>query len=77
MFIPGHVVSELRGVRFSGFLFEWDMAYNNLPSASVQAVKNRWVVVSFLLVFYTCSSSYYHRSRLIIDFCFSIIRPEV
>jgi hypothetical protein len=28
LFRPGHVVSELRGVRFSGFTFEWDMAYN-------------------------------------------------
>jgi hypothetical protein len=36
--VPGHVVSELRGVRFSGFPFEWDMAYNNLPCTNVQAV---------------------------------------
>jgi hypothetical protein len=36
--VPGHVVSELRGVRFSGFPFEWDMAYNNLPYINVQAV---------------------------------------
>jgi hypothetical protein len=35
---PGHAVSELRGVRFSRFPFEWDMAYNNLPSTTVQAV---------------------------------------
>jgi hypothetical protein len=25
-------------VRFSGFPFEWDMAYNNLPCTNVQAV---------------------------------------
>ena len=36
--VPGHVVSELRGVRFFGFPFEWDMAYNNLPCTNVQAV---------------------------------------
>jgi hypothetical protein len=36
--VPGHVFSELLGVRFSGFGFEWDMAYNNLPSTTVQAV---------------------------------------
>jgi hypothetical protein len=24
--VPGHVVSEIRGVRFSGFPFEWDSA---------------------------------------------------
>jgi hypothetical protein len=36
--VPGHVVSEIRGVRFSGFPFEWDMAYNNLPCTTVQAV---------------------------------------
>jgi hypothetical protein len=36
--VPGHVVSELRGVRFLGFPFEWDMAYNNLPCTNVQAV---------------------------------------
>jgi hypothetical protein len=40
LFVPGHVVSELRGVRFSGFPFEWDMAYNNLPCTTVQAVIN-------------------------------------
>jgi hypothetical protein len=26
------------GVRFSGISFEWDMAFNNLPSIIVQAV---------------------------------------
>jgi hypothetical protein len=36
--VPDHVVSEIRGVRFSGFPFEWDMAYNNLPCTNVQAV---------------------------------------
>jgi hypothetical protein len=36
LFVPGHMVSELRGVHFSGFPFEWDMAYNNLPSTTVQ-----------------------------------------
>ena len=36
--VPGHVVSELRGVRFFGFPFEWDIAYNNLPCTNVQAV---------------------------------------
>jgi hypothetical protein len=36
--VPGHVVLEVRGVRFSGFPFEWDMAYNNLPCTNVQAV---------------------------------------
>jgi hypothetical protein len=43
LFVPGHVVSELRlpEVRFSGFPFEWDMAYNNLPSTTVQAVIKR------------------------------------
>jgi hypothetical protein len=34
----GDVVSELRGVRFSGFPFEWDMAYNNLPCTTVHAL---------------------------------------
>jgi hypothetical protein len=37
-FVPGYAVSELREVRFSGFPFEWDMAYNNLPCTTVQAV---------------------------------------
>jgi hypothetical protein len=41
LFVPGHVVSELRWMRFSGYPFEWDMAYNNLPSTTVQAVKDR------------------------------------
>jgi hypothetical protein len=36
--VLGHVVLEQRGVRFSGFPFEWDMAYNNLPSTTMQAV---------------------------------------
>jgi hypothetical protein len=27
-------------VRFLGFPFEWDMAYNNLPCTNVQAVIN-------------------------------------
>jgi hypothetical protein len=38
LFVPGHVVSDLRGVRFSGFPSERDMADNNLPSITVQAV---------------------------------------
>jgi hypothetical protein len=38
LFVPGHGFSELRGARFSGFPFEWDMAYNNLPCTTVQAV---------------------------------------
>jgi hypothetical protein len=38
LFVPGHVVSELRGVLFSGFPFEWDMTDNNLPCTTVQAV---------------------------------------
>jgi hypothetical protein len=37
--VAGHVVSELRGVRFSGFPFECDIAYKNLPCTAVQAVK--------------------------------------
>jgi hypothetical protein len=41
LFVPGHVVSELRWMRFSGYPFEWDMAYNNLPSTTVQTVKDR------------------------------------
>jgi hypothetical protein len=50
--VPGHVVSELRGMRFSGFPFEWDMAYNNLPCTNVQAVK--FVLISaFVLRLYS------------------------
>jgi hypothetical protein len=40
-------------VRFSGFPFEWDMAYNNLPCTNVQAVIN----------FRACSSSFDARQR--------------
>jgi hypothetical protein len=36
---PGRVISKLQRVRLSGFPFEWDMAYNNLPSTTVQAMK--------------------------------------
>jgi hypothetical protein len=36
--VPGHVVSEIRGVQFSGFPFEWNMVYNNLPCTTVQTV---------------------------------------
>jgi hypothetical protein len=36
--VPSHVVSEVRGVRVSGFLFEWEMASNHMPSTTVQAV---------------------------------------
>jgi hypothetical protein len=48
--VPGHVVSEIRGVRFSGFPFEWDMAYNNLPCTTVQAVMPIIISVSLVLV---------------------------
>jgi hypothetical protein len=48
--VPGHVVSELRGVRFSGFPVEWDMAYNNLPCTNVQAVINQQPMVYLLLI---------------------------
>jgi hypothetical protein len=49
--VPGHVVSEIRRVRFSGFPFEWDMAYNNLPCTNVQAVILN--ILSFLRIYHT------------------------
>lgn len=36
--VPGHMVLELRGLSFAGLSLEWELAYNNLPSTTVQAV---------------------------------------
>jgi hypothetical protein len=56
--VPGHVVSELRGVRFSGFPFEWDMACNNLPCNTVQAVINCCTFGELTYTAYTTLSVY-------------------
>jgi hypothetical protein len=60
--VPGHVVSELRGIRFSDFPFEWEMACNNLPCTTVQAV-----IASF-----AWTKLYYFSAWLMSFFCPSV-----
>jgi hypothetical protein len=68
-------------VRFSGFPFEWDMAYNNLPCTTVQAVIffcffSKCHYLGFIFVYFRNSSSSFHRFRDISIFESRETHPE-